>query len=356
MKQTPLHRNHLLLKAKMVEFGGWEMPLSYAGIISEHQAVRTSAGLFDIGHMGQIKVSGSDAFSSLQLLTCNNLSLLSPYKGQYSVLCNERGGTIDDLFIYQLPDYFFVVANASNTEKVLNWLRSRVTPYTQIDHLEETNAALSLQGPKAAAVLQPLCNTDITGIKRNLSMRITVKGVPVLVTKTGYTGEDGFEFFFEKAGAKQLWEGLIDKGAIPCGLGARDTLRLEAGLPLYGHEYNDETSPLEVGYKWAVKMDKGDFIGKEALQKMEREGLPQKLFGLVFDSKVIPRQGFSVFKDVGEKEPIGTVTSGTFSPTLKRPIAMAFLKNYRENPKEVYVKIRDVLAKAEVIALPFYKK
>jgi aminomethyltransferase len=338
LKRTPLYEEHLKLGAKMVPFAGWEMPVSYpAGIIAEHLAVRSNVGIFDIGHMGIIDLSGKDTLAFIQYIATNDASLLAENECQYSILCNESGGTIDDILVYRLSDRYRIVANASNTDKALSHFNEQAKRFQAIKIERRSDLAMqSLQGPKAKDIV-----ADLAGLKHNHCA--DWKGV--LTSRTGYTGEDGFEFFVPKERSIELWQSFIGQKIQPCGLGARDTLRLEAGLPLYGHEYNDKVGPLEVGYSWAVKFDKGGFIGKAALQKRK---LDKKLVGLKFSEKAVPREGFLV--KVGGKV-VGQVTSGTFSPTLKSPVALAFIdKNLAQMGQAVEVEIRGNLYPAVVSA------
>ncbi|MDD5594375.1 MAG: glycine cleavage system aminomethyltransferase GcvT, partial [Candidatus Margulisbacteria bacterium] len=291
LKQTPLFEKHLQLGAKMVPFAGWAMPVSYpAGIIAEHTAVRRSAGIFDIGHMGLIKIRNNDKLLTfIQRLATNDASKLDLNQCQYAVLCNEKGGVIDDILVYRFQDFYLIIANASNADKVLAHLRASaggIDVSAWDDH-----CMLSLQGPGAIATVEKTLSVSLAGLKHNH----TLSANELVFSRTGYTGEDGVELIVAKKEAAPLWDAFIKAGVQPCGLGARDTLRLEAGLPLYGHEYDEETTPLEAGYGWAVKFDKGDFIGREALLKEKNEGLRKKLVGIELASRAIPRQGNLVF-------------------------------------------------------------
>ena len=336
LKHTPLFEEHLRLGAKMVPFAGWEMPVFYpAGIIAEHLAVRSVVGIFDIGHMGIIDLSGKDTLAFLQYIATNDASLLSENECQYSILCNEAGGTIDDILIYRLKDRYRIVANASNTDKVLTHFTEQAKRFDGIKIEHRADLAMqSLQGPKTKDVV-----SELSGLKHNYCTQW--KGI--LASRTGYTGEDGFEFFVPKDKSLEVWQSFIGQKIQPCGLGSRDTLRLEAGLPLYGHEYNDKIGPLEVGYSWAVKFDKGDFIGKSALKN---RSVGKKLVGLKFSEKAIPREGFLV--KVGDQV-VGQISSGTFSPTLKAPVALAFInKDIANQGQAVEVEIRGNLYPAVV--------
>jgi len=348
LKQTPLLEKHRALGAKIVPFAGWQMPVSYKGIIEEHKAVRNNVGLFDIGHMGLIKIEGDEALALIQKVATNDAAKLEPNQCQYSVLCNESGGTIDDVLVYRLPMSYLIVANASNMDKVLAWLKTQAKNFSKVTvGTYENYCMLSLQGPKAKATAGKVLNLDLLTLKRNHLLWWR----DIIISGTGYTGEDGVELIVAKSEASKIWQMFIDEGVQPCGLGARDTLRLEAGLPLYGHEYNEETSPLEVGYGWAVKFDKGDFIGREALLKEKETGLKKQLVGLELNSRAIAREGSLIFSDLN---PLGKVTSGTFSPTLNKPIALGFIDH--KNGSLVNVEIRGQKIAAKVVAKTFYKR
>jgi aminomethyltransferase len=345
LKQTPLKAQHQSLDAKMVPFAGWEMPVSYpAGIIAEHTAVRTAAGIFDIGHMGLIKIEGKDALPFLQSVTTNDAAKLEVNQCQYSVLCNEKGGTVDDILVYRLPMNYLIVCNACNYDKVLAWFAKHAQSY-------ENYCMLSIQGPKALEITSKVLSAPLSELKRNHLLWWR----DILVSRTGYTGEDGAELIVAKSETKNIWDLFIKAGVQPCGLGARDTLRLEAGLPLYGHEYDDETSPLEAGYSWAVKFDKGNFIGRDALLLAKEKGLRKKLVGLDIEGRAIAREG-NLIVDRGTLN-IGRVTSGTFSPTLKKPIAMAYLEGTGLGlGASVGIEIRGNIVPAKIVAKTFYKR
>lgn len=338
----------------MVPFAGWEMPVSYpSGIIAEHNAVRNSVGIFDIGHMGLIKVEGEQGLALIQKVTTNDASLLSVNEIQYSILCNENGGTIDDILVYRLPMLYLIVCNAVNTEKVFAWLKKEaenapaisVSPY-------ENYSMLSIQGPKAQALTAKIIGAPLSELKHNHCLWWK----DIVVSRTGYTGEDGFELIVSKKEVEPLWSQFIAEKTQPCGLGARDTLRLEAGLPLYGHEYDEQASPLEAGYSWVVKLGKPDFVGKVALQKQKENGLTRKLIGLEVDGQLVPREGCLIYS-IQNSALIGKVTSGTFSPTFKKPIALAYLSAEDATPgNTVLVEIRQRRLPAKIVAKTFYKR
>ncbi|KPJ67062.1 hypothetical protein AMJ44_07490 [candidate division WOR-1 bacterium DG_54_3] len=353
LKHTPLYKNHINLGAKMVEFAGWEMPVSYKSIIEEHNAVRNSIGVFDIGHMGLIKVEGEEALALIQKTTTNDASKLSLHECQYSILCNQAGGAVDDILVYNLPMHYLIVCNASNTDKVLAWLKKQAQAFKQASVSSYENyCMLSVQGPQAEKMVSRVLSVSLSDLEHNH----TRWWRDIILSRTGYTGEDGLELIVAKKEAEKVWAGFINEKVQPCGLGARDTLRLEAGLPLYGHEYDDETSPIEAGYGWAVKFDKGDFVGREALLKQKEKGPAKKLVGLELEGRTIARSGDLIF-DLRNSELAGKVTSGTFSPTFKKPIALAYL-----TPKEaalgnpVQVEIRGNKLPAKVVAKTFYKR
>ncbi|MBU1026327.1 MAG: glycine cleavage system aminomethyltransferase GcvT [Candidatus Margulisbacteria bacterium] len=353
LKKTPLYEQHIKLGAKMVPFAGWEMPVSYKSIIEEHNAVRSAAGIFDIGHMGLIKIEGEDSLTLIQKTTTNDASKLKWFEGQYSIMCNESGGAIDDVFVYCLPAFHLIICNASNADKVLSWLKKQAKAFKQAGvGVYENYSLLAVQGTEAEKVVSKALNVSLAELKHNhcLCWR------DIIISRTGYTGEDGFELVVAKTEIEKIWQAFIKEGVQPCGLGARDTLRLEAGYPLYGHEYDDDTTPLEAGYGWAVKLDKNDFIGKAGLVKEKQTGLKKKLVGVEPEGRMIPRAGDVVFDEQGKKS-IGKITSGTFSPTLKIPIALAYLEtNQAKEGDSLQIGIRGKKAAAKVVAKAFYKR
>jgi len=354
VRRTPLYEAHLKLKAKMVPFAGWEMPVYYSSIMAEHKAVRISAGIFDIGHMGAVKVSGHNALQYLQKVLSNDVSKLEVGSSQYSIILNESGGVIDDIFIYRLSDHYMLILNASNTKKDIEWLKNNLSDDVEIKDLKREMTLLALQGPKSQQILQKICDADLNTLGHHKIISSRISRLPSLISRTGYTGEDGFEIFFDHSKAENIWNKLIELGAAPCGLGARDTLRIEAGMPLYGHEYNEGITPLETGFSFAVKLDKGDFIGRDSLAVHKKEGFSKRLVGIKLKEIGVPRQGHKIFKD---GKIIGYITSGTMSPTLKVPIGMGYVRTeYSDVGSSFDEEIRGRHKKAEVVKLPIYKR
>ena len=354
MKHTPLYEAHLKLKAKMVPFAGWEMPVYYSSIMAEHKAVRISAGIFDIGHMGAVKVLGQNALQYLQKVLSNDVSKLDVGSSQYSMILNESGGVIDDIFVYRLSDHYMLILNASNTDKDIEWLKKNMSDVVDIKDLKRDMTLLALQGPKSQEILQKICDVDLNKLGHHKIVSARISHLPSLISRTGYTGEDGFELFIDHSKAENIWNKLIELGAVPCGLGARDTLRLEAGMPLYGHEYNEGITPLETGFSFAVKLDKGDFIGRNSLEVHKKEGFSKRLVGIKLKEIGIPRQGHKIFKS---GKIVGYVTSGTMSPTLKIPIGMGYVRTeFSGIGSALDVEIRGKHIRAETVKLPFYKR
>ncbi|ESU30520.1 glycine cleavage system protein T [Bacillus sp. 17376] len=362
LKRTPLFEVYKEYGGKTVDFGGWELPVQFSSIKEEHEAVRTKAGLFDVSHMGEIEVKGPDSLDYLQKMMTNDVSKLKNGGAQYTAMCYETGGTVDDLLIYKLEDeHYLLVVNASNIEKDFDWMQDHLEGNVTIENLSEGMAQLALQGPLAEGVLQKLAKgheLSTIGFFK-FSEEVDLNGKKALVSRTGYTGEDGFEIYCDSMDAVSLWREILEageeEGVIPCGLGARDTLRFEANLALYGQELSSEISPLEAGIGFAVKLNKeADFIGKEALKQQKENGLPRKLVGIEMIDRGIPRHGYPVFK--GDTQ-IGGVTTGTQSPTLKKNIGLALIDaNETELGNEVEVEIRGKRLKAAVSATPFYKR
>lgn len=364
-KVTPLYERHRSLGARFIEFAGWLMPVQYTGIVAEHLAVRSRAGLFDLGHMGQVVVRGSDAQAFLQWLTPNDVAALRPGRAQYSMLLYPHGGVVDDIMIYRRPDReeYLVVVNAANTEKDVAWLlehrAERVEWRVEIEDVSASTGMLALQGPRSEAILQRLTPADLSAVQSFDAIVSTVAGVPTLIARTGYTGEDGFELYFPIDHVGDLWDRLLEggepDGIVPVGLGARDTLRLEACLPLYGNDLSAEITPLEAGLGWVVKFDKGPFIGREALERQRQEGPPRRLVGFeLVERGGIPRTGYEVRQ---EGERVGYVTSGTNSPTLGKPIGLALVDRRAAGiGRELSLVIRGRDVRAVQVRTPFYRR
>jgi aminomethyltransferase len=361
LHETPLHDRHVALRAKLIEFGGWLMPVQYAGIIEEHRAVRERAGLFDLSHMGELFVEGPDAGAALAHALVTNPPSLAEGRAHYSMIVAPDGGIIDDLIVYRLgPERFLVVANASNAQVVSDALAERLTGFKAVlDDRSLATALVAIQGPRSVEITRPLTDVDLDALRYYAIAEGTVAGIAALVARTGYTGEDGFEVFVDNNRAGELWDALMtsgtDHGLAPIGLGARDTLRLEAGMPLYGNELDRTTNPFEANLGRVVKFDKpDDFIGRAALEKVARDGVARRLVGLVMRGRGIARHGYPVH--AGERT-TGVVTSGTQSPSLGEAIAMAYVATADAAPGTmVDVEIRGQRVPAEVVALPFYRR
>jgi aminomethyltransferase len=361
--QTPLHAWHVAQGAKMAPFAGFSMPIQYSGIRQEHEAVRARAGLFDVSHMGNFFVRGPQAGDYLQRLTTNNVAKLQPGDVQYSALCQEDGGVIDDILVYRFgPTEYMVVVNAANIPKDWAWFERQKNGFDcELENASTALAILSLQGPEAEAILRELApgyDPSSSGLKTYKCARLRVAGLDIWVGRTGYTGEDGFEFFPESKDAPALWNALVEAGAsrgvLPIGLAARDTLRLEAGYSLYGHELTDAINPLEAGLGWITDLDKGDFIGREALLRVRDAGPARKVTGLEMEELAIPREGCEVWKD---GRVVGVVTSGTISPTLGKGIALARVEpSAAEKGTALQVSIRGALKPAKAVPRTFYKR
>ena len=358
---TPLSDRHAALGARMVEFAGWLMPLQYTGILEEHRAVRARAGLFDLSHMGEFFVEGPDAAEGLGRAVTTNPGSLKVGRAQYSMLCFAEGGILDDVIVYRLGDErFMVVANASNSGAVSDALAARLAGLRVVlDDRSLATALVAIQGPRAAAILAPLTDMALDGLRFYSGAEGQVAGVPAIVARTGYTGEDGFEIFVDVSAATTIWDALMaagkDEGVVPVGLGARDTLRLEAGMPLYGNELGRDTTPFEAGLGRVVAFAKvGDFVGRAALAKAEADGPRKTLVGLAIRGRGIARHGYDVFS--GDRR-VGAITSGTLSPTLGEAIAMAYVTPSEAEPGTIVaVGIRDQRVPAEVVPLPFYRR
>ncbi|MCA9880109.1 MAG: glycine cleavage system aminomethyltransferase GcvT [Thermomicrobiales bacterium] len=365
MQRTALTSRHEALGARMVPFAGWYMPVQYSGILNEHRTVRTAAGLFDLGHMGQVRVTGADALDYLQQITTNDVATIQPGEAQDSMLPNPTGGVIDDIIVYRLHDEpgYFVVINAANHDKDVAWLleQREARPRLDVD-VRDVSAELgmiAIQGPKALEIVGSVTDDPLGNLEPFSCARANVAGIPVLAARTGYTGEDGFEFYVPQQATAALWDALMAAGEplglAPIGLGARDTLRLEARMPLYGNELADDISPLEAGVGWAVKLNKGDFVGRDAIAKMKADGVPRKTVGFrLVERAGSARHGYDVQLD---GRSVGVVTSGGRSPSLGEEIGLALVETGAAGvgkPLDIIIRGRPV--RAEQVKLPFYRR
>jgi aminomethyltransferase len=350
--RTPLHSTHIKSGARMMEFHGWEMPVEYSGIIEEHKAVRSSAGLFDVSHMNKLKVKGDEAFDFLQNISSNDISKLRINGMKYSVVCRDDGTIVDDIVIIRKEDFYFLVTNTSRKENLMKWLEKHMPVGVEIEDVTCQTAALALQGPGSNKILSALSD-NLDEIKFWSGADRKIAGIDTYITRSGYTGEDGFEIYSRSTDAKHLWQSIMEAGGTdikPVGLGARDTLRLEMGYILSGLEITDENNPLESGLEWAVKWGK-DFIGKEALLKIKEKGVEKKLVGIKLE-RGIPRHGYDIIDRSGEK--IGAVTSGTNSPILGIGIALGYVKpEYACPDTRIGIVIRNKTYNGIVVRLPF---
>lgn len=363
LKRTPLFETYKKYGGKVIDFGGWELPVQFTSIIEEHEAVRNAAGLFDVSHMGEFIIEGKDAESFINKIGTNDVSTIHTNQAQYTAMCYPEGGTIDDLIVYKLDDEkYLLVPNASNIDKDYAWMEQNIEGEVTLKNISDEIALLAVQGPKAESILQKLTDVDLTQITfYRFAQKAKVAGISdVLISRTGYTGEDGFELYLASDQVVELWEKLLEvgkeDGLKPCGLGARDTLRLEARLALYGQELSKDISPLEAGIGFAVKVNKeSGFIGKDILAKQKEEGVKRRIVGIEVTGRGIPRTGYKVFSV--EDEEIGVVTSGTQSPTLKKSIGLALLSaEHAKVDTELKIEIRKKLIDAVVVKTPFYKR
>ncbi|MTJ48050.1 glycine cleavage system aminomethyltransferase GcvT [Dolichospermum sp. UHCC 0259] len=361
LTRTPLYQMGIELKARFTSFGGWEMPIQYSSITQEHHAVRNTAGMFDISHMGKFTLQGKNLISQLEYLVPSDLSRLQPGQAQYTVLLNPQGGIIDDIIIYyQNTDSsgtqnLVIIVNASTTDKDKKWLLAHLDlDVVQFQDLSRDKILIAVQGPTATDHLQSLVTTDLSPIKAFGHLETTIFGKPAFLARTGYTGEDGFEVMVDSSVGIDLWQSLYNAGVIPCGLGCRDTLRLEAAMALYGQDIDDTTTPLEAGLGWLVHLDtKGDFIGREVLVQQKAQGMSRKLVGLQTQGRNIPRHGYPV---LSSEKVVGEVTSGTLSLTLGYPIALAYVPTQLARLKQqLDVEIRGKAYPAVVVKRPFYR-
>ena len=343
----------------MVEFGGWEMPVEYAGITQEHLAVRTAAGLFDVSHMGEIEVRGSRALALLQHVTSNDVSRLKDLQAQYSALMLPSGSAVDDCVVHRFSaEHYFICVNAANTDKDFDWITGQNRFGAEVRNVSAEYSQLALQGPQAAAILARVAEPDPSELKYYWFRPARCCGVEGILARTGYTGEDGFEFYFSPAESERVWNALLEagkpEGLIPAGLGARNTLRLEAAYPLYGHELDEETTLLEANLGWIAKLEKGNFLGREALAKQREQGVRKKLVGFEMTGHGIARDGFAVRMD---GNPVGRVTSGSYAPFLKKGIGLAYVPPaLAEAGREIEIEIRGKQVSARMVPLPFYTR
>ncbi len=359
LRRTSLYGVHTGAGARIVEFGGWEMPVQYSGIVDEHRAVRSTAGLFDVSHMGEVEISGSGALESVQRVITNDAARLAVGQGLYSPMCTPVGGIVDDVTVFRLAEqrYLFVV-NAATTAKDFAWIREHARDARAADRSSDY-ALLALQGPKAQTILQRLTRADLPLLRFfHIAEGLDVGGIRCLISRTGYTGEDGFEIAPPWDEAPRVWNALMDAGRpdglVPVGLGARDTLRLEAGIMLYGNDIDEGTSPLEAPLGWTVKLDKGEFVGREALSAQKERGVERKLIGFEMTDRVIPRHGYPLH--TGDRR-VGHVTSGTFGPWVNKSIGMGYVaRPYALPGTAIEVEVRGKHARATVVKLPFYRR
>ncbi|HUY15192.1 MAG TPA: glycine cleavage system aminomethyltransferase GcvT [Terriglobia bacterium] len=362
LKRTALNSAHKAAGARMVEFGGWEMPVEYSGIMNEHLAVRQRAGLFDVSHMGEIEVQGPKALDLLQLVTSNDVSKLKLNQAQYTALMRPEGSAVDDCLVHRLGEnFYFVCVNAANTDKDFDWIRQHnVFPSSEVElrNVSQEYSQLALQGPASAQILAKLTQTSLSSIKYYWCCNSNCCGVKGLLARTGYTGEDGFEFYFPPSQSERVWSAMLEAGKpdglIPAGLGARNTLRLEAAYPLYGHELDDATTLLEANLGWISKLDKGNFLGRDVLARQRQHGVSKRLIGFEMTGRGIARDGYAVWVN---GKPAGRVTSGSYAPFLKKNIGLAYVPpDLAETGREIQIEIRGNLTAARQVPLPFYKR
>jgi glycine cleavage system T protein (aminomethyltransferase) len=355
--RTPLYDAHVKAGARMVEFAGFDMPVQYKGVLEEHAAVRSDVGIFDVSHMGEVTLEGRRALEAAQAVVTNDLAKCKDGQAQYSALCNENGGVIDDIIVYRFsPERLFVCVNASGREKDFEWMRAHAGKDVAVGQRSDDWAQIAIQGPNAPKLVDSLCEPRVLDLGYYHFREATVAGVRgCIVARTGYTGEDGFEVFVPPSGARKLWDALVERGAMPCGLGARDSLRLEVAYRLYGNDMDEEHTPLEAGLGWIVKLDKkGGFVGSEALIRQKQQGLSRKLVGFKLTGKGIARHGYPALK---EGQRVGEVTSGTMSPVLKEPIGLAYVPAALSKEGSTFeVEIRGKPVAAQVVKTPFVEK
>ena len=361
LRKTPLHARHRASNARMVPFAGWDMPVEYSGITAEHTAVRTRAGLFDVSHMGQIEVAGKNAMTVVDKLVCSDVAALQIGQAKYSGLLTPGGTFVDDVLVYRMaPSHFMIVANASNVQKDYAWIAEHVKAVGDAAAVDSSSryALLALQGPASRDILQPLTGVELGELRPYWFANGEVANARATISRTGYSGEDGFEIFVPPNMADRVWQAVLESGrsadVIPCGLGARDTLRLEAAMRLYGNDIDESTTVLEAGLEWTVSWTKADFVGRDVLVQQREKGLERVIVGLEMVDRGIARHGYPIVRD---GRPVGVVTSGTQTPFLKKAIAMAYVPPDLSSPgSEIEVDVRGRPSKARVVPLPFYKR
>ncbi|MFQ5864912.1 MAG: glycine cleavage system aminomethyltransferase GcvT [bacterium] len=357
-KKTALYEVHKELGAKMVEFGGYLMPVQYKGIIEEHRQVRKSVGIFDVSHMGEFVIRGDQAQAYLQKMTLNDVTKLVDYRAQYSGMCYENGGMVDDLIIERFPEHYMVIVNAANREKDFQWMKEHLTLGVDLADISDDFSLLAVQGRNAEPVLQKLTDLNLSEVKYYWFREGKIAGVNAVISRTGYTGEDGFEVGFDASQSIKVWQAILEAGQefeiAPIGLGARDTLRLEMKYCLYGNDINETTNPIEAGLGWITKLDKGDFIGRDAIIEAKEKGISRKLVGFELHERAFPRPGYKIMKDGKE---IGQVTSGTFSPSLDKGIGIGYIHvPFNEVGTPITISIREREIPAQVVKTPFYQR
>jgi len=359
LKRTPLYAAHKAAGARLAEFGGWDMPIEYSGIVQEHLAVRSAAGLFDVSHMGELEIKGPEALALVQWVTSNDASRLQDFQAQYSALMYSQGSAVDDCIIHRFgPDHYFLCVNAANTEKDFDWIVQNNSFDAEVRNVSNDYAQLALQGPKSAEILSRLTSASLAALRYYWFAQAECCGVAGLLARTGYTGEDGFEFYFPPSESEKVWNAILDagrpEGLLPVGLGARNTLRLEAGYALYGNELDDETTLIEANLGWIVKLEKGEFLGRDVLAGERARGPRKRLVGFEMTDRGIARDGYSVLADGVS---VGNVTSGTHAPFLKKSIGMAYVPPRLAEPgRAIEIDIRGKTARARQVPLPFYKR
>jgi aminomethyltransferase len=354
-KKTPLYDEHVRAGAKIVDFVGWAMPMYYRGIVSEHRLVREAVGLFDVSHMGEFVLTGSDALASLDRIATNRVAALTEGRVQLSLMCNDSGGILDDLLVYRLQGRYMLVVNAANREKDLDWVRDHVRGDVRVEDVTDETALVAVQGPASEGVLSAIAGADVAALPYYHSAAMTVAGCDALVSRTGYTGEDGFEVYCAPDDAATVWGALLEAGRPagiePVGLGARDTLRLEMGYALYGHEMDETRTPVESGLLWITKLDKGDFIGREAIARRKEKGARERLVGFELLERGVPRKDQRI---VSGGERLGVVTSGSYSPSLDRGIGLGYVPPGVDDAIAIDVRGKNVPAR--IVGLPMYRE